>query len=650
MNIGNLVPDSLIKSNTDSSLKLVYENILYKLPVDSIFSIPDTTSTSSVKLDSIKIGDKIIVYPITLGRIANSVPNGNLINSANGGFFPIPKIDPIPPSADIDIDGSALFQSMTLNKGFMDITIRNGLPIEIQNLTFELKNKSNGVVIVNAVFPSIPAGDTAQVSKDLSGKTVEGMMVGKILSMESPGSNGQAVLIDTSKAVTTIIKVRDLYPETATAVFPQQDIVNKVSRVPFKLNQVRLTQARVRSGHIKIDAFSTLQDTVRFTYRIPSATMFGNAFEIKDIKLPPAPAGGVSSYSKITDISGYALDMKGPKGDTVNTMYNLLKASIDSTGQVKTISLKDSIYFNVSYQKIVPEYARGYLGSDTFSIGPNTMPMQIFDKIKDGTLSLEKVNMNFEFENGIGADARVTVRNITAYNTAKNISKTLTGAGVNHPINLTHAKEIPGGNPVVEYSVTKFLLNASNSNIRELIEIMPDKVGYSLHFQTNPKGNISGGNDFVYHDYGVDAKLMMEVPLSMIANRLTLSEFSDFSLGSRSDKILDGKLILLADNGFPLNADIQLYALDGNGHVKDSLLLNTNIASAPLNANFKVIAPKRSRLEIPLSVSKIAMLKNTKKMKVVARFSTNPAAQFIKIYSTYSLDFTITGDFNYLAD
>ncbi len=650
MNIGNLVPDSLLKSNADSSLKLVYENNLYKLPVDSVFSIPDTSNRSSVKLDSIKIGDRTIVYPITLGRIATQAgTNGQIIINQNGNFAFIPPFMNIS-SGDIDIDGRALFQSMTLIKGFMDITIRNSLPIDITNLTFQLKNKSSGVIIAQQTFPLIAKGDSAKSSIPLAGKTVEGLMLGKIVNLDSPGSMGLPVLIDTSKAITTVLTVRDLYPQSATAVFPKQDLVNKINKIQFKLNQVRLTRAKIRSGQIKIDAYSTLQDTVRFTYKIPSATILGDTFEIKNIKLPPASPGSVSSYSKTVDISGYNFNMKGPSGDTVNTMYSALKASIDSTGKVKTISLNDSIYFNVSYQKIVPEYAKGYLGSDTFGVGSNTMPIQIFNKIKDGDLKLEKVNMKMVFQNGIGADARISIRNLTAYNTVKNISKTLTGSALYHPINMIRAQEIPGGNPPVNFSEMGFSLNASNSNIKDLIEIMPDKVGYSLHFNVNPKGNISGGNDFIYHDYGINAKLLMEIPLSMVANRLTLSQNSNFSLGSKAAKILDGKLILLADNGFPLDAEIQLYLLDGNGIVKDSLFAQSKILAAPVNANFKVVSPRRSKLEIPLGASKMSLLRNTKQMKVVARFTTNPGMQFIKIYSNYSLDFTITGDFNYLAD
>ena len=43
LGINNLINDTLLKTNPDSSLTLVYNTNLYSLNIDSLFSIPDTT-------------------------------------------------------------------------------------------------------------------------------------------------------------------------------------------------------------------------------------------------------------------------------------------------------------------------------------------------------------------------------------------------------------------------------------------------------------------------------------------------------------------------------------------------------------------------------------------------------------------------------
>jgi hypothetical protein len=42
LNVNNLLPDSLLQANADSSLKIVYQNDIYKLNMDTLFKIPDT--------------------------------------------------------------------------------------------------------------------------------------------------------------------------------------------------------------------------------------------------------------------------------------------------------------------------------------------------------------------------------------------------------------------------------------------------------------------------------------------------------------------------------------------------------------------------------------------------------------------------------
>ncbi|MCE9537744.1 MAG: hypothetical protein K8R85_00785, partial [Bacteroidetes bacterium] len=43
LNINNLLPDSILQANADSSMKIVFQNDIYKLAMDTIFKIPDTT-------------------------------------------------------------------------------------------------------------------------------------------------------------------------------------------------------------------------------------------------------------------------------------------------------------------------------------------------------------------------------------------------------------------------------------------------------------------------------------------------------------------------------------------------------------------------------------------------------------------------------
>lgn len=647
LDITDIISDSLLQVGADSSLKVVYETHLYDMSVDSLFSFYDTSVTRSYTLDSISLLEQTIDYPVTLGQIcSNAGILGAIIVSQNGNSFAIPAISSLSSSV-FAIDADTLFQSMELQTGFLDLTIYNGLPIDITNVVFELKNTSNSVVVATGTFPLIATGTTETQTISLAGVTIEGNMEGQILSMSSPGSNGNSVVIDTTDALQTTLSVYDLNPITATAIFPAQNLIDKAQKFKFTFESVQLTKARIKSGGVVMDLYSTLQDSVRFVYKLPSATLNGVPFEITKV-LPPAAPGGVSSYNNFFDFSGYELDLTGPNFDTVNTMFNIFQAGVDSTGLMKTLSITDSIYSNIGFQNLRPDYVRGYLGSDTFDIGPSLTTIDLFKSI-GGNINLQDVNMSIGIENGIGADARVKIVQLNALNTNTGNSVTLSGSGVSNPFNITRATD-QGGQPPVTVTNSTFLLNNSNSNAAAFISNLPDEINYSLRLETNPNGNTSNFNDFIYADKLMEFNLNVEIPLAFIANGLMLTDTFDFEMSDQDlSRIKSGFLYLNADNGFPFEAIIQLYTMNDNGSITDSLLTYNTIAAAPVGPDFKVTEKRKSKLVIPVDQGKIDTFFGTKKMKIVARFNTQPVNTQLKIYSDYTIDFRLAGDFTYLA-
>lgn len=647
LSITDIISDTLVQVNGDSSLKVVYETHLYDMSVDSLFSFYDTSVTRSYTLDSISLLEQTIDYPVTLGQICyNAGIVGAIIISQNGNSIAIPAV-PTLSSSLFSINADTLFQTMTLQSGFIDISISNGLPIDITNVTFELKNNSNGTAVATGTFPLIATGTTETQTISLAGVTIEGNMTGQILNMSSPGSNGVPVQIDTTDALQTTLTVYDLNPITATAIFPAQNLIDKAQRFKFSFEGVQLTKAKIKSGGVNMDLYSTLQDSVRFVYKLPSATINGVPFEVSKT-LPPAPPGGVSSYVNFFDFSGYELDLRGPDGDTVNTMFNIFQASVDSTGQMKTLSITDSIYSNIGFTNLRPDYVRGYLGSDTFDIGPSLTTIDLFKKL-GGNIQLQDVDMSIEIENGIGADARIKIQQLNAVNSTTGNTVALSGSGVSNPFNIVRATD-QGGQPPVNVTTSTFQLNNSNSNAAAFISNLPDEINYSLRLETNPNGNTSNFNDFIYADKLMEFNMNIEMPLSFIASDLSLTDTFDFSINEQDlSRIKSGFLYLNTNNGFPFDATLQLYTMSENGTITDSLLTYNVIAAAPVGPDLKVTEKRKSKLVIPVDQNRINTFFDTKKMKIVARFNTRPNNTHLKIYSDYTIDFQIAGDFTYLA-
>jgi hypothetical protein len=183
-----------------------------------------------------------------------------------------------------------------------------------------------------------------------------------------------------------------------------------------------------------------------------------------------------------------------------------------------------------------------------------------------------------------------------------------------------------------------------------MIENLPDKFGYSMQVITNPLGNISGSNDFIYSDRLLKAKLNMEIPLSIVANNLTLADTLDLNISQSNgtQNINDGSITLFANNGFPFDAKLQLYLLNENNTVRDSIFGYANtIVEAPINSSLRVIGKKLTKITVPISADKMNILYDTKKVVMKVKFNTSAQPQYIKIYSEYSIDIKLVGDFNY---
>jgi hypothetical protein len=649
LTIANLISDTLLQSNPDSSIKLVYENHLYNISLDSLFTLYDTSVTKIYNLDSISLLDYYITYPVSLGDVVATDPFLDSLFVANNGQSVSIPFGFTLPTTTLPINADTLFQTMTLDSGYMDISLTNGFPIDIANVNFTLKNASNGAVVAAGIFPPIIVGATETISVPLAGKTVEGNMNAEVSISTSPSVGN--VIIDTSDAVIAVLNIHDLHPSTATAIFPTQNLINKAQEFKLKISEIELKEIKIKSGYVVMDLYSTLQDYVHFTYSLPSATLNGDSFSIGTV-LPPAPPGGTSHFYHQYDFSGYHLDLTGTAGhDTVNTMYNVFLASVDSTGQMRTLSLTDSMYANIGFVNLIPSYVRGYLGDSTYDIGPSELPIDLFKNIT-GNLQLQDVKLSIATENGIGADAKVTIDNLSSYNSRTGNTVQLTGSAVSTPFDIVRATD-NGHQPPVTSSYTTLELNSTNSNATAFINNLPDKLNYKLSLQTNPQGNIPPHfyEDFIYEDKLLEFNLNVEMPLSFMANDLTMSDTFDFSLNQADiERITGGTLTLLADNGFPFDAAIQVFTLDNTGAISDSLLTNNVIYAANVNSSGKVTEKKRSKLLIPVDDALIETFFNTKKMKVVVKFNTKPTGTFLKVYSDYSIDFQLTGDFNYKAN
>jgi hypothetical protein len=647
LNLQNLSADTSIKVESDQSLTIVQREDLFTYTIDSLVALEAPQFKRTVKLSSLVLSNQSITRAITLGEIARNLkaqgnPVGDQIILAHNlgklGFAaPIPDINDIT-AGPVLIDVNQFFQTATLLSGTLTIKAVNNMPLTLSTVHLALSNKVSGNVITDQTFTNLTPGTSQTKVQDLSGQTIEGNLSAAILDLDLKGGT---VIVDTSDAILLTLSVTNLDVFEATAIFPAQEVVNETSEVSLLgLGDARLTLATIRQGTVRADVYSTAEDTVRFTYEIPSARKNGQTFKFY-AEVPPAPPGGSSYKMFVSDFSGYDLDLTGIDKDTFNTFYGVLIGKIDSTGRVVNLSLNDSLDITLTLQDAKPSYITGYLGQDTVSFGPEQVNLDVFKNIQANVLEFDSIRLNATVVNSLGLPVQGKIIHLQTINTATSQSRILSG-GI---VDIYQAIAPATDNPFTP--VTTKIDLASNSNAVDLLNILPDRLYYIGRFTTNPAGNTNTYTDFARSGVNLNAYMDIEIPLSLKMEQVVLSDTAQFDAASlRAGGVREGTLKLLVENGFPVQINVEMIFLDKNGILMDAQQSSQPVNAAIINTTTGIVEQSTNSV-LPFAFSEArftAIMERCKSVVFKVSMDTEPGNQFVKLYSQYYIDLKVTGD------
>ncbi len=443
------------------------------------------------------------------------------------------------------------------------------------------------------------------------------------------------------------------WPFGPNTVIPGQSfIVNQPTQTTYQLQSAQLVYGILERGKAKIHFRNEFQCPMLVTYSLQSATL-NSASAAVTFVMPAAPSSTVASEKDtVVDLTGYEIDFTGLNGDRVNTLVTIFSVSVDMSAPASTpVNSQDSVKVDITLEDMRPSYVRGYFGSELIQIGPEESYLGFFSKVQSGALGLDSITMKFTLENYAGLDARFTVNNLWSRRSATAQSVYLTHSLIGATTNVNRASYSFGYPPSIP-SVYSWTFNNANSNIVDMFELMPDYLGYDFTLLTNPMGNVSGNNDFLYTKFGINAYIDVDMPVNFYADQILLVDTvaTDFGIANPED-IKEANLSLFVGNGFPFGANIELYLLDANNNLLDQIVTTPGlVASAPLSFSggyYFANGATQSLLSIPLNEAQTASLLNSTRvvLKVTLDTGTNP--NYVKIFTTNKLDFNLTADFEY---
>ena len=639
--INELVPDSLILVDTNNELSLVLSQELANYPLKELLDPIERGLEKTIKLSTIKIGKTSIFEKITLGELSKDAGLvGAVIRQNHGNTINIPPVENLPAS-NFPIDASEYFEEMNLDEGAVVLSFHNGFPIDIENMKYKIYNASSpsDIIFIDSIA-LLAAGASESRWYPLDDKIVEGDLIAELWDMESPGSEGSPVYIDTSDALEIQMDIDSLVPFSATAIFPKQQIADDTAEHYLSISDnLKLNRMILRSGEFNLVAHSTIQDTVRFRYTLPGMKKNGIPFSTSGI-LNPAPPGGSVSLEKSVDFTGYTLDLTGKDFDTINTFFDIFEAWIDSSGTLTQLSLEDSIYMNSVASNIVASKAFGILQRDTINIELDTIAFDFLPTYLSGTINSEKAKAKLLVENHIGTEAALKPMQFglighhgTAY---------LLAGSMNTFSQIDAATDAPSGTSA-NSSISAVEWNGNNSNINDLLSVIPQQAIYEAQFILNPSNEQS--ETFIYYDNGLRSSLDIEFPLGIGLGNLILldSSMTEISIDEFIDK--DLQLNLHAQNQFPFNLGLEVHFLDAFADTLFSLNLPGFLKAGVPNVDGKVELPTNSTESFTMSQAQRNQLNDV--AKITYKINANSYNQDIyPVFADYSVQLNLVAEWS----
>ena len=639
--------DSLLHSNSDSSISIVQEIPLTGINFDTLIKFGVIPFKETYNLQSLKLQSNNAVRRFSLGELLKDNPLEGFFQ--NGQPLPAFIIASLPPTLELgpvgplEYDASNLLESATLLTGSLTVSIKNELPVNVTNATVIFQNAVDKSIILQKNNIQIPINQSTSFTEDLAGKTIKSAMEIIITTMQVGTDSLKTAIIDTSKALTVSLNLSNVTVSEATAIFPAQNVIEEKSNIPFEgLGKMQIKNAKLKSGKVKIEVVSTAQDTLFFDYIIPSITENGVPFSTKEKVLPATPTQA-AHYFKEFDFTNWDLDLslKNQGKDTVNTFRSELTGRINYTGKKIYLSLKDSMAINLTMENLVAEEANGYLGDTTITFS-GSQTISNLAGFQNAKLHLNKTKVLLSINNGLGAEGNLTINKFEGENTTSNQKLNLAGTVLQSPFQVNAATNPP-------FKSVESVLNISetNSNINEIISLLPNKVNYSVAISLNPSGNVVYTN-FLKKESEINAVALLETPLSLKIEDWQIFDTTslDLSILLQLNNVENGALNLFVYNGFPFEITPTLYLLNDEYSLLTTLSTTDKALASNIDSNGKTTSEVKSTLKFVLNNVQIEALKKAKYLAIKIKIASSPTT-FVKLYSNYGLKLNLGGEFNY---
>lgn len=285
-----------------------------------------------------------------------------------------------------------------------------------------------------------------------------------------------------------------------------------------------------------------------------------------------------------------------------------------------------SDYFDGSYSGPTLPDISYKLASQVFELGLNKL-------ISEGEFYLADPKVTITIKNYWDIPAQFKFADFYYYEEPESAGIPVTGSFIDWiQINKPVAPEA--------YAITNIVLDKTTSNIDEIISALPHHLSFGADFETITTPPVS----YDVPSGSIDSVSMkVEMPLDLRIANLLLRDTIDFNLGndlgSDTSMIESFEFSLILQNGFPIEIGTQVYFVDENYSILDSISTNLlQVASGIVTAG-KVSQSTESIIKIQIDKNRLSNLLNSSYLipKIIFNTTGTASNETVKFYDNYEV-------------
>lgn len=352
------------------------------------------------------------------------------------------------------------------------------------------------------------------------------------------------------------------------------------------------------------------------------------------------PVNYSSGQTVITDqinLNNYRVDLtSGAQG------YNQfgIEYTFHADYEGQNVSVTDLLNIKTTFSKLKFLRLYGDIGKIEFFNDAGEVVLDVFNNSEGGFFQLTNPQIVFTINNSFGVPVDIEIEQFTSTNNRTGNTQNLLLTNFTNPFGINS----PAIGDEGQTAQTTLEINPGNSNIGDLIQPAPQTLNYEVESVSNPGSSTSPVNlpNFVTNLSEISLETEVILPLEGLAHSFVLADTLDFNLGDNFERIDSFSLRLAINNGFPLGTKVQLYFLDANLQVVDSLFNGATPIFSParINNDGIVTNPVETTTDIGYGVSKTENIQAAEFAAVRAELETKDAkqGQIIKILDSYNIE------------